>query len=529
MSDFTPHLTTTAAAAPDPTMHVNFTLGMVLGVDDFNQEFAYLAGHDHWLARDVLGYGTVTGLQAHAALGDRGPALVVEPGVALSPRGQLIHVSQAQCAKLNDWLANEQNLRDMLSRLGSPVGDVVRFYVTLCYRACPTANVPIPGEPCRSESETSVPTRWKDDFHLELRLDPPSQLEEEAVRKFVAWLDQVEISDLVGSPPATVDDLIREIRAAARPALSPVDDRPTSIRDFMSTPPPDYLQIPVTDICDYLRAAFRIWVTELRPQWQARWLSGGGCDGSSSAEQPQPEECLLLAEVDVPLVSELSGQMRVRSLEEIVINEEQRPYLIHLRMLQEWMICGRHGGAGETGMAGPRGPRGDPGPAGPTGPPGPQGLEGPPGPPGEIGPTGPTGSPGPQGPAGPAGVAGQPGPPVPAGPAGPAGPTGPTGLAGQTGPQGPAGQTGPQGPQGPQGPPGASFIVAAGRFDVDGSSIPPPFFSFNGLTATPLELVGVYFLRFPNFSPERRYVVKGTPLTNLSATPTARPPQTFDV
>ena len=32
------------AVAPDPSKHVNYTFGMLLGVDDFKQEFAYLAG-----------------------------------------------------------------------------------------------------------------------------------------------------------------------------------------------------------------------------------------------------------------------------------------------------------------------------------------------------------------------------------------------------------------------------------------------------------------------------------------------------
>ena len=31
----------------DPSQHVNFAKGMVLGVDDFSQEFAYLAGRDN--------------------------------------------------------------------------------------------------------------------------------------------------------------------------------------------------------------------------------------------------------------------------------------------------------------------------------------------------------------------------------------------------------------------------------------------------------------------------------------------------
>src|SRR5689334_21131595 len=48
----------------DPGKHVNYTPGMVLGVDDFTQEFAYLANRDEWRARDAVGYGTLRGLAA---------------------------------------------------------------------------------------------------------------------------------------------------------------------------------------------------------------------------------------------------------------------------------------------------------------------------------------------------------------------------------------------------------------------------------------------------------------------------------
>ena len=44
MDTFVPQVA--AASAPDPSKHVNFTLGMVLGVDDFTQEFAYLSGRE---------------------------------------------------------------------------------------------------------------------------------------------------------------------------------------------------------------------------------------------------------------------------------------------------------------------------------------------------------------------------------------------------------------------------------------------------------------------------------------------------
>ena len=62
---------------PDPGKHVNYTLGMILGVDDFVQEFTYLNGRDQALARDLVGYGTVSGLQISVESDARGPRVVL--------------------------------------------------------------------------------------------------------------------------------------------------------------------------------------------------------------------------------------------------------------------------------------------------------------------------------------------------------------------------------------------------------------------------------------------------------------------
>src|SRR6266496_4354125 len=78
----------------DPTRHVNYTLGMILGVDDLTQEFTYLSGRDQWMARDLIGYGTVSGLQVTTETeAEKGPRVVVTEGVAVTPRGQLVRIT----------------------------------------------------------------------------------------------------------------------------------------------------------------------------------------------------------------------------------------------------------------------------------------------------------------------------------------------------------------------------------------------------------------------------------------------------
>jgi hypothetical protein len=101
MSSFGP-LTAQIDTVPlDPFKHVLFNNGMVIGADDLSQEFAYLAGHDQWHARDLHGYGTACGLGVSITMTSDGPRVDVTAGMAISPRGQMIRVPKAQCAYLN--------------------------------------------------------------------------------------------------------------------------------------------------------------------------------------------------------------------------------------------------------------------------------------------------------------------------------------------------------------------------------------------------------------------------------------------
>ena len=92
MSSFEPYRELEIAPPVETTKHVKFNFGMVLGVDDFIQEFSYLSGRHQWLARDLLGYGTVSGLSVRTETKDGHLQLWVDPGVAATPRGQLVRI-----------------------------------------------------------------------------------------------------------------------------------------------------------------------------------------------------------------------------------------------------------------------------------------------------------------------------------------------------------------------------------------------------------------------------------------------------
>lgn len=327
MNDFNSQCVETGSAPPDPRKHVNYVQGMVLGTDDLQQEFAYHQNQNQWLARDTIGYGTLSGLLVEV----NGNQISVSPGTALSPRGHLIRVAPRQCAALDAWLRLPDTQKALASRNIQPGGQF-NAHVILCFRDCPTDPLPVPGEPCRCDSSATANSRITDDFRLELRFDPPAQREEDGVCDFVDWIRRVRTTaDESGA--SSISDFINALRTAFSGLASPLESSP----DFVSGSPPENLLLPCCRLGEYLRAALKLWVTELRPLWQAVWAAriGGGC-GCHGAEQTagtDSEECLLLATLTVGL-----GQTAT-TIGSIQVDDGRRPWVTHLRMLQELVLC----------------------------------------------------------------------------------------------------------------------------------------------------------------------------------------------
>src|SRR5467141_1032580 len=104
MSDFATTVVTAPSVPPDPRKRVNYAPGLVLGADDYSQESAYLSGRTEWSTRDLIGYGTVSGLQVEVPPDVDGPRIIVTAGTAVSPIGRLIRVPAAQQAYVDKWL-----------------------------------------------------------------------------------------------------------------------------------------------------------------------------------------------------------------------------------------------------------------------------------------------------------------------------------------------------------------------------------------------------------------------------------------
>jgi hypothetical protein len=318
MSSFSSVPMTTAPASLDPSKHVNFSLGMVLGVDDFNQEFFYLSNRDQWLARDLIGYGTVCGLDVSVEdEADKGPSVRVDSGAALNPRGQFIRVTPAQCAYLNAWLNTEKVAKAVQDKLS---GGKLTIYLNLCYRDCLTDSVPVPGEPCRTEDASDLlrPSRVKDDFSLDFSFDAPDQTEEDSLRAMVAWMRLIPVA----ATGATLNKFLDAIRAGAEDPAG-----------FFAKPPATTLAIPEDRLAAYLREAFMLWTTELR---------GNVRGGDADCVTPSTEDCVLLAEISFKATGSESDGWAVNGA--VTLDETRRPYLLHLRMLQEWLLTAGAGG-----------------------------------------------------------------------------------------------------------------------------------------------------------------------------------------
>ena len=316
----------------DPSKRVNYTFGLVLGVEEFLQSDTYFLAKHSLENRMLHGYGTVCGLDVAV---QTTPQLEVQvtPGWALNPKGQEIHVRQLMCVQVNDWLAaNSQALQSLLGSMPA----VLNLCVVLCYRECKTDVVPIPGEPCRSQSDSMAPSRIADSFELMLCLDrtesppsgsPPSgsppyglpgsgglcefrplQLEDEAVRALAALLSQFQVS--ATGPFLTlhqVEELVRGLAVGSPP--------------FVGSPPagPPYA-VNAQDAPRFLRAAFRTWITQVRPFISAQYRAGPCC--------PPPEKCVLLAELAVALNP---GWVATS----VTVDASLRPFLVPTRLLQE--------------------------------------------------------------------------------------------------------------------------------------------------------------------------------------------------
>lgn len=318
----------------DPSKRVRYSTGLVLGVDEFRQEQTYFMERDRRANRSLHGYGTVSGLRVFTRSQDGRLEVVVTPGMAVDPHGRTICIPTAQCADVNAWLAEQTD--QLLPEIGSPPVTLEAALV-LCYQECETDYVPIPGDPCRSEDDSKAASRIADDFRLTLIPDlpgsPPSipengdgtadeatipeHTEEAAILRLGDLLESLEVTGEATEylTKEALSDLVRGLAETAP-----------------SGSPPESTAIHPADAEDFLRTAFRIWATEVRPAL----MSDDRC-----RSVPEDDQCVVLARVQLG-VELTDGDLTVSEsggTADLQILEDDRPLLLSTRVLQEWMYA----------------------------------------------------------------------------------------------------------------------------------------------------------------------------------------------
>lgn len=313
----------TSTAAVDPCRRVNYSLGMILGVDDFVQESTYHSSHREALSRLALGWGTLSGLRVSIdppeTPGDPVVGLRTGPGAALLPNGKLVHVDSDQCCNVANWVGELD--ADTFKLSGAPsgqTGDWAKAWVTLSFCESKCADVPVPGDPCRTDDKLTAPSRVQDGFLLDLSWSRPDQTEEDAIRDFFQWTLSIGIDQ---TTTCTEEQILTAIRKAAKEWI----ERPAG----STIVPSDFLEgAPAADLFykeELLRSVLRLWNTELRPLWSV---------SCSDASRPAANT-LALAGLWIPLLKNANAKWVFDGTRTMVLDHSERPDLLSLRAVQE--------------------------------------------------------------------------------------------------------------------------------------------------------------------------------------------------
>jgi len=310
----------TGTIAADPSRHVNYVTGMILGVDDYAQEFAYHAGRAKRIVREFLGYGTVLGLALSVADSGAGPRVTVGAGSAAAPSGQLICVGRDQCGEINAWLKRPEIKAELDARAGTDNALDLQVHLTLCYTDCAVEDVPIPGEPCRSEENLMAPSRRADDYCLSFALEPPLQTESRALAVTEAWLAATEAAVDAGGTddPAQFPALLARARVQIMAALglAPGELDPADLAPVVLT---------AAAFAGFEREIRKAWVTVLRPLVMAE-----GCASPAATA----DDCVLIGTLRMEVTRGVDPTWVAPAVAAITIDESQRPLVIAAMALQ---------------------------------------------------------------------------------------------------------------------------------------------------------------------------------------------------
>jgi hypothetical protein len=275
----------------DVRKRVNHVHGLLMGVDEFVQDQAYLRQRDHLAVRSLHGYGTVCGL--HVRWDDEKGELLVAAGLAVDPAGRLVCVLTEQRVDVADWLTRHRDAIAEAARVRpGEVPDDLTLFLVLCHRDVETDPRPIPSRPGRPADETTIASRILDSFELELRLTPPA-----------------DAGELAGG---ALHDAVDRLLTIAREHNGDGEIDGEAVRRQLIS-----------------------WVTSERPEADgACSLASDDRGGDHGGSSDELSAAVLLAQVHVGLVQGGKGRLAPT---DTVVDDGARPLLLTTRFLQEWL------------------------------------------------------------------------------------------------------------------------------------------------------------------------------------------------
>lgn len=319
---------TTGTLSPDE--RVNYTFGMVLGVDDFQQEQTYGLFKDHLHERALHGYGTVSGLAVTVAPIESDYQVTVSSGIGIDQWGREFAITCDQCARLGSWLAAQEGAGHGLAEHPPGPSGEITVYVVASYQQCLEDEVPIPGSPC-STGLTSAPSRIRDAWDVELSWTPPPMPRWDSDRRLARLLGRVTVVpdlDPSLSDEPKIIDAVRGLSELADSADMEIDPPPVG-----SPPEPPTWKLPAEQASAALDRILTVWVTEVRPGL-AQELYSPETAASSAADSVPPRAAVLLSTItfvpgnnfdkNAPVITWCGDP-----------DDEGRPYLLHTQLIQE--------------------------------------------------------------------------------------------------------------------------------------------------------------------------------------------------